>query len=98
MICDFCHASDPIWRFRAEPFVIDYGIGVRSASDADWAACEACRQLILTGDRVGLVNRAMEVAPQISGASENEVRELRSWAHDLFFRYRLADEPIRIDT
>ena len=98
MICDFCHAPAPLWRFRAQPFVLDYGIGVQSASDADWAACETCRELIHVGDRAGLVDRAMQVAPRIPGACETEVRELRSWAHSLFFRHRLPGEPTRIDT
>jgi hypothetical protein len=97
MICDFCHGPDPVWRFHAQPFVVDYGIGLQSASDADWAACEACRELIVTGDRAGLVDRAMQVAPRIAGASETEVRELRFWAHGLFFCYRLPGEPMRID-
>src|SRR5208282_1414206 len=25
MICDFCNAPNPLWRFRARPFLIDYG-------------------------------------------------------------------------
>jgi hypothetical protein len=97
MICDFCHGPDPAWRFRAQPFVVDYGIGLQSASDADWAACDACREFILAGDRAGLVERAMRVAPRILGASESEVRQLRSWAHGLFFRHRVPGEPLRID-
>jgi hypothetical protein len=97
MICDFCHVPDPVWRFRAQPFVVDYGMGLQSASDADWAACEACRELVLAGDRSRLVDRAMQVAPRIAGVSESEVRQLRFWAHGLFFRHRLPGEPLRID-
>ena len=46
MICDFCNAPNPVWRFRARPFVVDYG-PMAGVSDADWAACDACRDLIL---------------------------------------------------
>ena len=38
MICDFCNAPNPVWRFRARPFLIDYG-PITGESDADWAAC-----------------------------------------------------------
>ena len=55
MICDFCNAPNPVWRFSARPFVVDYGT-MASASDADWAACDACRNMILADDRVGLVD------------------------------------------
>jgi hypothetical protein len=96
MICDFCHGPDPVWRFRAQPFVVDYGIGLQSASDADWAACDACREFIVAGDRAALLERAMQVAPRIPGASECEVRRLRSWAHSLFFHHQLPGQPLRI--
>ena len=96
MLCDFCHGPNPNWRFGAQPFVLDYG-EVRSLSDADWAACDACRDLILAGDRDGLVERAMQTAPAIPGALDCEVRELRRWAQGLFFQHRIGCEPARID-
>ena len=97
MICDFCHGPAPVWRFRAQPFVVDYGFGLLRASDADWAACDACREFILADDRAGLVERAMRFAPRIPGANENDVRHLRAWAPSLFFRHRLPGGPLRID-
>src|ERR1035438_7108962 len=69
MICDFCNAPNPVWRFSARPFVVDYGT-MASASDADWAACDACRDLILADDRNGLVDRAMVTAPVIPGLAD----------------------------
>ena len=74
MICDFCNAPNPVWRFSARPFVVDYGT-MASASDADWAACDACRDLILADDRNGLVDRAMVTAPVIPGLADSEVRD-----------------------
>ena len=95
MICDFCNAPNPVWRFRAEPFVVDYGPMV-GASDADWAACDACRNLILADDRNGLVDRAMLIAPVIPDLAEFEVRELRRWSHGLFFTHRVPCDPVPI--
>ena len=95
MICDFCNAPNPVWRFRAEPFVVDYG-PMAGASDADWAACDACRDLILADDRSGLVDRAMLIAPIIPDLAESEVRELRRWSQALFFTHRVSCDPVNI--
>ena len=95
MICDFCNAPNPVWRFRAEPFVVDYG-PMAGASDADWAACDACRDLILADDRSGLVDRAMLIAPVIPDLAESEVRELRRWSQGLFFTHRVPCDPVHI--
>jgi hypothetical protein len=95
MICDFCNAANPIWRFNARLFVLDYG-PIVTASDAGWAACDACRNLILTGDRTGLVDRAVLFAPVIPGLPESEVRKLRRWAQGLFFAHRVPCEPTPI--
>ena len=95
MICDFCNAPNPVWRFRARPFVVDYGPMV-GASDADWAACDACRGLILADNRTGLVDRAMLIAPAIPGMAESEVRELRRWSQGLLFSHRVPCDPTPI--
>jgi hypothetical protein len=95
MICDFCNAANPIWRFSARLLVLDYG-PVVTASDADWSACDACRNLILAGGRTGPADRAMLFAPVIPGLPESEVRELRRWAQGLFFAHRVPCEPTPI--
>jgi len=95
MFCDFCNAPNPLWRFRAEPFVVDYG-PMAGVSDADWAACDACRDLILADDYNGLVDRAMQMAPVIHDLAEFEVRELRRWSHRLFFTHRVPCDPVPI--
>ena len=96
MICDFCTFPVVAWRFEATPFGLDYGHAI-ATSDSGWAACEECADLILAGDRAGLVDRALRVSPGIPGAPEDEVRELQSWAHDLFFIHRLDIPPARIE-
>jgi hypothetical protein len=96
MICDFCcNIPNPGWRFRARPFVLEYG-PIASASDADWASCDACRNLILAGYRTGLVNRAMLFAPVIPGLPESEVRQLRRWSQGLFLTHRVHCKPVPI--
>ena len=59
---------------------------------------EECAELILAGDRDGLVERALRVSPGIPGAPDDEVRELQRWAHDLFFLHRIDSAPTRIVT
>jgi hypothetical protein len=92
MICDFCNAPNPVWRFRARPFLIDYG-PITGESDADWAACNACREMILADDRNGLVDRAMLMAPAIPDLPEADVRELRRWSQGLLERIVVLDAP-----
>jgi hypothetical protein len=96
MICDFCTFPVVAWRFEATPFGLDYGHAI-ATSDSGWAACEECAELILAGDRGGLVERALRISPGIPGAPEDEVRELQRWAHDLFFIHRLDIPPARIE-
>ena len=66
------------------------------ASDADWAACDACRDMILADDRNGLVDRAMLIAPAIPDLAESDVRELRRWSQGLFFTHRVPCDPVPI--
>jgi len=89
MYCDFCNAPNPAWRFRARAFVVDYG-PMTGANDAGWAACDACRDLILADDLYGLVDRAMLNAPAIPDLAESEVRELRHWSQGLSFTHRVS--------
>ncbi len=95
MICDFCNAPNPVWRFRARPFLIDYG-PIAGESDADLAACNGCREMILADDRNGLVDRAMLMAPAIPDLPEADVRELRRWSQGLFFTHRVPCAPVPI--
>ena len=95
MICDFCTTLDPSWRFEARPFAIDYG-EVVGQSDAGWAACDECCRLILAGDRAGLVERAMRIAPSMPEMPRETERQLRFWAQGLFFEHRTNINPTLI--
>jgi hypothetical protein len=91
MKCDFCSSADPRWRFEAAPFALDFG-PVLATSDAGWAACDACCQLIVKGDRVGLTDRAVRQGPA-SAMGREELRTALEIIHGLFFRYQLNSNP-----
>ena len=58
-LCDFCSAPDAEWRHPARSFVGYVAAGVLGESVGDWAACQACHQLIVSGDRVRLTERSV---------------------------------------
>lgn len=67
--CDFCLDPDPVWHFPAIPLTDP----VTCTQTADgWAACDKCRDLIVTNQytalaRRGLQNPSAAVLTQISG-------------------------------
>ena len=95
MTCDFCSGAIPRWRFEAATFAVDLG-PVVAASDRGWAACDACCQLILEGNREGLADRAVREGPALP-IPRQEMREALRTIHDLFFTHQLASNPTRID-
>lgn len=58
-LCDFCSAPDPEWRHPARSFVGYVACGIAGESVGDWAACQECHQLIVSGDRVRLTERSV---------------------------------------
>lgn len=55
-VCDFCLGSDPVWEYPAAPMEI-VGGSLIDRSDDEFAACEACHEL-LEAHRIGpLVER-----------------------------------------
>jgi hypothetical protein len=64
-----------------------------ATSDSGWAACDACSALIRCGDRASLLERGVQLIPDIP--------ELRHWvgvAHQLFFDHQLPIPPAPIAT
>jgi hypothetical protein len=91
MFCDFCSAPGPRWRFGARPFATTCG-AVVATSDSGWAACDVCCSLVMADDRAHLLERGIELVP--------EIPELREWvkiAHEGFFQHRLDRPPVRIE-
>jgi hypothetical protein len=52
--CDFCNADEPHWVIPAKTFEVLPG----SMSNGDWAACDACCELIATRRWESLIRRA----------------------------------------
>ena len=50
-LCDFCSAPDARWRHPARSFIGYVAPGVVGESVGDWAACQECHQLIISGNR-----------------------------------------------
>ena len=50
-LCDFCSAPDAGWRHPARSFIGYVAPGVVGESLGDWAACQECYQLIMSGNR-----------------------------------------------
>jgi len=69
MVCDFCQAPCPKWEYSASPYStlvlgekLHTGDIVSSPileSDSGWMACQACKQIIESGDRRALAERAV---------------------------------------
>ncbi len=92
MVCDFCSAPGPSWRFEAQPFATVCG-SIVATSDSGWAACDACCALIVAKDHIALLERGAQLIPDIP--------ELREWvriAHQSFFEHQLNSPPARIES
>ena len=91
LICDFCSAPDPLWRYPARTFLAYCLANVAGESVGDWAACDVCHKLIEAGDRKGLAQHSLdelmlkhpETRPAAAVLYEN-LAEL----HDQFFEHR----------
>ena len=57
IICDFCSKPSVKWTYPAADFV---SLSTMWGSAGDWAACNACHDLIEAGDRKGLTARSVD--------------------------------------
>jgi hypothetical protein len=88
MICDFCSAALPAWRYPAGTFVGPF----RTRSVDDWLACEGCHRLIEAGDRPGLAQRALlNPAVRQHGVDPAFARQYARDLHDGFFANRRGE-------
>lgn len=60
LVCDFCSAPGPGWRYPARSFVAYCAPNVAGESVGDWAACDRCHVLIEADDRSGLAQRSLD--------------------------------------
>jgi len=85
IICDFCSASDPGWGYPAKDFQAYECGGMVGESVGGWAACNTCHALIEAGDREGLMQRTLAMAPFVG---DEEVWDFMRELHGLFFEHR----------
>ena len=91
MLCDFCSAPDPTWRYPAESFTVpDLA---PSASKGDWAACDRCSALIEDEDVDRLILRASIAAHRRSRGviATSVVRKALREVYREFFAHRLGE-------
>jgi hypothetical protein len=60
LLCDFCSAPDPVWRYPAGSFLAYCVANILGESVGDWAACKQCHMLIEANDRSGLARRSLD--------------------------------------
>ena len=96
-LCDFCSAPDPEWRHPARSFVGYVAAGVVGESVGDWAACQECHQLIVSGERVRLTERSVVTFiakhPELE-AVKTELATEMGILHAQFFDNRTGPAPV----
>lgn len=92
-ICDFCSNPQVGWRYPAQSFLAYIVGGIAGQSVGDWAACEACHDLIEQDDRSGLaaqsIDSLIEAHPEMQCVREDLLREM-AVLHHTFFDSRLG--------
>ena len=90
-LCDFCSAPDAGWRHPARSFIGYVACGVAGESVGDWAACQECHRLIVSGDRARLTERSlstfMTLHPELEDV-KNELATEMGILHAHFFENR----------
>jgi len=81
--CDFCSSTEIRWRYPTQSF--SPGLGYESVGD--FAACDACHDLIEKDDREGLLTRSVETMPILPLPREFAEFAVRT-IHIGFFNYR----------
>ena len=90
-LCDFCSAPDAGWRHPARSFIGYVAPGVVGESVGDWAACQECHQLIISGNRAALTERSVATFiarhPEL-GVVKTELATEMGKLHTNFFENR----------
>jgi len=87
MICDFCSAPHPVWRYGAYSFDDPLGIG---RSVGDWMACDDCHQLIIRNRREALARRSIDHSRNPGVRALAGQRWAYSYARELHDRFFAA--------
>lgn len=98
MICDFCSAQNPAWQYPALTFLAYCISHIGGESVGDWAACDACHQLIEAEDRRGLAQRSLQELilkhPETSSAATELYLELVELQQQFFLHRSGEATPI----
>ena len=77
--CDFCNAPHPEWFYPASRFAMEHlGWGSRGG----WVACDACSQLIESGEDHKLARRALLHSPDLAIVAAGLSRQERRYLED----------------
>lgn len=91
LICDFCSAPAPAWRYPARTFLAYCVANVAGESVGDWAACDECHKLIEAEDRKSLAQRSLDELilkhPEARPAAAVLYEDLAE-LHNQFFAHR----------
>ena len=91
LICDFCSAPAPVWRYPARTFLAYCVASVAGESVGDWAACDECHKLIEAEDRKSLAQRSLDELilkhPEARPAAAVLYEDLAE-LHNQFFAHR----------
>lgn len=81
MICDFCSKPDPEWTHFTQEFSVETRVQSWN-DDGNWAVCNTCHVIVLSGDKKALLRRSInsDPHPEIDGSS----RRIRT-LHKLFW-------------
>lgn len=97
MKCDFCSSPAVRWSYPARDVNMGVVLGgsmpVLHNSRGDWAACDACHDLIEAGDYKSLLNRSIAAFPGPSFLPQSVVTGSIVSAHRAF-RAACKDAPI----
>ena len=98
-VCDFCSEPHPNWIYPADNFVVHkYEWG----SDAGWAACEECSQLIEEEHYESLLQERMmsiairEFGPLWQTLNKSERRRVEDDTRRLLNKFRHARKGARL--
>lgn len=97
LLCDFCSAPGPAWRYPARSFIAYSAANIAGESVGDWAACEECHMLIEANDRPGLAQRSLDELiakhPEAVMAAPTLYQDLAG-LHQKFFEFRCGSAAL----
>lgn len=96
MICDFCSAPNPRWRYPAS----DVQVAPGAMSESDWLACDQCAYCIRSNDWEMLARRSLETRNarmlRDAGMSDSQILAHIAIVHRAFRHARIGGVPVEV--